>query len=349
MLSSDVVNDWLTGWLLDRASVCRMGQGVAAPLGGAVALCRRRGPLCGQDAALAVLALLMRARPSAPVAAPVDGLAGWLTALAQRAEVAQDVWLRHRGAVLFALECVAWTAAPWVLPEGEAARAALTDLLVREAGLRVGDRNGVSFRVFERTMEALALALAGAEADGQRRLLRETAERVAGFRPGDWPALRAWAGSLRRCGLYWPGQQAPPDADHVALQEGVPFGCLRPGPWPAALAALRDRFARDAGNDLRLYDEAPVSVAVAALLRDELAAAGGAGEFDRLLPALVDAGWALLLPGAMLAALAVRNPGCDVQRAVALARSRAAEGLDSVLLELTGLLLNRVARRGDGC
>jgi hypothetical protein len=346
MRPSDVLNDWLTGWLLDRASVCRMGQEVPVPLTRAVARCRRHGPLCGQDAAVAVLALLTRAGPSAPVAAPVAGLAGWLTALARRAEVAQDVWLRHRGAVLFALECVAWTAAPWALPEGEAARAALPDLLVCEAGVRVSDRHGVSFRVFERTMEALAQALAGADRDAQRCLLRATAERVAGFRPADWPALRAWAASLRRSALYWPGQPRPPECgEGQSLQQGVPFGCLRPGPWPPVLAALRDRFAREAGSDLRLYDEAPVSVAVAALLRDEVASAGPAEAFDRLLPALVDFGWEQLLPGAVLSALAARRPCWDLPRAATLARQRAETGFDAVLMELMGLLPNREARR----
>lgn len=166
----------------------------------------------------------------------------------------ERVWVPHRGAILYLLECAAL--APMAWQGAEHAIELLLDLAVYEASVATPLRNGVSFLVVETLADELSVALADHSGEALHPRLTTLGDLAADLR-ADWArASRRAAGvraELRRT---------------AAPALGVPFESACPLPRPSADRRFAEAFRADAHQDVTLYDSAPLDVAVVALIRE---------------------------------------------------------------------------------
>jgi hypothetical protein len=298
MKQPDKLDDVLTALLLQRSLPGFPGRCLPGELEGVLARCGERSSLIAQDAAALLAAAGCHTGPAGLSAAAISGLTGWLADLERSEALVQEVWLKHRGAVLFALDWVARCPAAWGFPEAAAARSALLDLVLFEGRLQVRDRQGISFRVFERSVEALSADLERAGSGAAGRLLEEVAGRLPDLESRDWNEVRSWASQLRPRGWHWPGELPPQKAGPapaIRVVLDVPFSILCGQPPRPVVRELDRMFRAAAGTDLRLYDRAPLMVAFTALQLDELAGRLGREpvEWYGRLPELAGRDWVL--------------------------------------------------------
>jgi len=322
------LNHLLNSLLLDRARTAFPRGPFHSTLNGVLAICGRHGELILQDAAaFLVVSAAQASRYTLPWLDTARGCAVWLSALATHEDVVAEVWRTNRGAVLFGLVAAGIASDGWAIPRGEETVAALVNLLFAERRRAVPDRKGISFRVFERTMEGLGKELLAARGlEGRRReVMGSVPDHVHDLLRSDWDRVRTWATGLRGQPWHWPGESPAPGipirAREDAARLDISFVGLCPTSPHSLVIRLAGMYDSAAESDLRLYDSAPLAVAFTSLLLDQLTAIAGdvpAGVETALL-ALASRDWNALVDGAALSAFSAKGQAQGSQAADAAA------------------------------
>jgi len=248
--------------------VLRQAVGLGGPLSpGLLEACHALTGWMKDDAALFCYACRLHAAD--PVQADRGALA-WLAILAEH-PARPRVWVAHRGAILYLLECAALAPAAWA--DAGTAIDALLDTAVFERAQAVPLRNGLCFMVVETFADVLGSELHMLDSAGRSVRLAAVPGELRALQRAPWDQARAAAQARRR---------AIRQRDAAGL--GVPFETVCEPPWPSGAARLAWAFRVAAGIDVTLYDSAPLDVVLVCLLRTwhGLPAPSAPGWHDRL-------------------------------------------------------------------